>query len=252
MVRLAIKNRHIKELYEELAGARLSAAEVRAVREVGRRKVTALEEERDRLLQRLVQEARRQPAARGRPAAGTGEAHWTSGRPRWDGLRRELEEEYELRTRLAEPENRLRGRYRAVQRVRAPPGGKQPLTVYGTTGGTRRARRRRRASGNAGFYVAGHHLAGLRGNNPGLAVEEPRVYLESSGEDLSGVTGERRRTRTSTPGEWWFWGFERSSKPVAAASGAGGCRNVSLCALALCLLLRPATLYLSCRGRVVP
>ena len=52
-LRLAIKNRHIQELYEELAGARLSVNEVRAVREVGQRSIAALEEERDGLQQRV-------------------------------------------------------------------------------------------------------------------------------------------------------------------------------------------------------
>ncbi len=103
-----------------------------------------------------------------------------------DGLRGELEEEYERQRRLAEPANRLRAgmvlfnesqQIRAVHSLSRDLGqpevhvaleeGEEPpailtFTWQGITWQT---------------YAA----------NPGIAVQEPRVYLVSAGEDLSGV-----------------------------------------------------------------
>jgi hypothetical protein len=172
-VRLAIKNRHIQELYEELAGARLSTDEVRAVREVGQRSISVLEEERDGLQQRVRELETDLQYERERAAEA-------------DDLRQRLEEEYERRRRLAEPENRLRagielfnesehrGTVNTLSRSMGQPEvhvaleeGEEPAAILDFTwqGITWQT------------YAA----------NPGLAVEEPRVYLESSGENLSGV-----------------------------------------------------------------
>ena len=103
-----------------------------------------------------------------------------------EDLRGELEAEYELRERLAEPANRLRAgidlfndseqrrSMNSLSRTLGQPEvhvdleeGEEPpalltFTWQGVTWQT---------------YAA----------NPGLAVEEPRVYLRSAGEDLSGV-----------------------------------------------------------------
>ena len=196
-VRLAIKNRHIKELYEELAGARLSAAEVRAVREVGRRRASALEEERD-LLQRLVQELedslRRENDRRLELERALDERE-----AEVDELRRELEEEYELRTRLAEPENRLRA----------------GIGLFNESEHRRAVNSLSRSMGQPEVHVAlgeGEEPPVTLGftwqsitwqayaSNPGLAVEEPRVYLESSGEDLSGVARERPNAHVDARG----------------------------------------------------
>ena len=196
-VRLAIKNRHIQELYEELAGARLSADEVRAVREVGQRSITALEEERD-LLQRLVRELEEnlQRESERRPelerALGEREAEINE-------LREKLEEEYELRRRMSESENRLRAgielfnesehrdavntlsrsmgqpEVHAALEEKEEPAVILDFTWQGITWQT---------------YAA----------NPGLAVEEPRVYLESAGEDLSGVERERPNAHVGAGG----------------------------------------------------
>ncbi|MGB3633690.1 MAG: hypothetical protein WA982_06590 [Rubrobacteraceae bacterium] len=183
-VRLAIKNRHIQELYEELAGARLSADEVRAVREVGQRSISALEEERD-LLQRLVQELEDnlQRESERRPEL---ERALSERDAEVKELREKLEEEYELRRRMSEPKNRLRagielfnesehrGAVSTLSRSMGQPEihaaleqGEEPAVILNFTwqGITWQT------------YAA----------NPGLAVEEPRVYLASSGEDLSGV-----------------------------------------------------------------
>lgn len=183
-VRLAIKNRHIRELYEELAGARLSADEVRAVREVGQRSIANLEEERD-LLQNLVQELeerlRREQEGRERAESELGELQREAA-----GLREKLKEEYERRRRLAEPENRLRA----------------GIELFNESEHRGAVNTLSRSMGQPEVYVAleeGEEPAAILdftwqgitwqtyASNPGLAVEEPRVYLQSSGEDLSGI-----------------------------------------------------------------
>ncbi|CAN5524286.1 hypothetical protein BH24ACT22_BH24ACT22_19140 [soil metagenome] len=196
-VRLAIKNRHIQELYEELAGARLSADEVRAVREVGQREISGLEEERD-LLQRLVQELEEnlQRESDRRPelerALGEREAEVAE-------LREKLEEEYELRGRLAEPENRLRAGIElfnesehrdAVSSLSRSLG--QPEVHVALDDGDEPAV-------SLDFTWQGITWQTYAAN-PGLAAEEPRVYLSGSGEDLSGVERERPNAHVGAAG----------------------------------------------------
>ena len=115
-------------------------------------------------------------------------------------LRNELEAEYELRERLAEPANRLRAgidlfndsdQHRSVNALSRTLGqpevhvdldvGADPpvlltFTWQGVTWQT---------------YVA----------NPGLAVKEPRVYLKSTGEDLSGVNRPPPNARVGAGGK---------------------------------------------------
>jgi ribonucrease Y len=114
-------------------------------------------------------------------------------------LRGELEEEYELRERLAEPANRLRAgidlfndseQRRSVNSLSRTLGqpevhvdleeGQEPpvLLTFTWQGVTRQT------------YAA----------NPGLAVEEPRVYLKSAGENLSGVEREPSNARVGAGG----------------------------------------------------
>ena len=101
-------------------------------------------------------------------------------------LRGDLEAEYELRERLAEPANRLRAgidlfndseqrrSMNALSRTLGQPevhvdldeGHEPPVLLTFTWQGVTRQ-----------TYAA----------NPGLAVEDPRVYLKGAGEDLSGV-----------------------------------------------------------------
>lgn len=103
-----------------------------------------------------------------------------------DGLRGELEEEYERQRRLAEPANRLRAGmdlFNESQQIRAvhslsrdlgqpevhvvlEEGAEPPAVLTFTWQGI-----------TWQTYAA----------DPGIAVEEPRVYLKSAGEDLSGV-----------------------------------------------------------------
>jgi ribonucrease Y len=123
----------------------------------------------------------------------------TELRGQLEELRGELSAEYELRERLAEPANRLRAgidlfndseHHRAVSslsRTLGLPevhvelgGGEEPpvfltFTWQGMTWQT---------------YAA----------NPGLAVEEPRVYRASAGEDLSGVDRRSPNARVGPAG----------------------------------------------------
>ena len=116
-----------------------------------------------------------------------------------EDLRNELEAEYELRERLAEPANRLRAgidlfndsdqrsSVNALSRTLGQPEvhveldvGDQPpvlltFTWQGVTWQT---------------YAA----------NPGLAVEEPRIYLKGTGEDLSGVNRRPPNARVGAGG----------------------------------------------------
>ena len=116
-----------------------------------------------------------------------------------DDLRNELEAEYELRERLAEPANRLRAgidlfndseqrhSMNSLSRTLGQPEvhvdldeGEEPpalltFTWQGVTWQT---------------YAA----------NPGLAVEEPRVFLKSAGEDLSGVNRQPPNARVGPGG----------------------------------------------------
>ena len=116
-----------------------------------------------------------------------------------DDLRSELDAEYELREHLAEPANRLRAgidlfndsehrhAMNELSRTLGQPEvyvgleeGEEPSVLLGFTwqGVTRR------------IYAA----------NPGLAVEEPRVYLKSAGEDLSGVERQPPNARVGPGG----------------------------------------------------
>ena len=114
-------------------------------------------------------------------------------------MRSELDAEYELRKRLAEPANRLRAgidlfndseQRRSVNSLSRTLGqpevhvdleeGQEPpvLLTFTWQGVTRQT------------YAA----------NPGLAVEEPRVYLKSAGENLSGVERDPPNARVGAGG----------------------------------------------------
>ena len=250
--RLAIKDNHIRELFEQITAVRLDADEARASREAGEGHIEALERDRDRLREQLraleeeLRGRRRRRDATERQVARlerelerrdgeisrrdyllkrreeemealrrqTGElvarkeGALDDALRRVEGLQRDLEEreheaaelratiedlraeleaEYDLRERLAEPANRLRAgidlfndsdQRRAVNslsrtlgqpevHVELEAGEEEPpalltFTWQGVTWQT---------------YAA----------NPGLAVEEPRVYRTNAGEDLSGV-----------------------------------------------------------------
>src|SRR5918995_441277 len=169
--RLGIKNNHIRELFEQITASRLAADEARASKEASDGHIAALE--RDHEVADL--------------------------RATIEDLRNELEAEYELRERLAEPANRLRAgidlfkdsdqrrSMNALSRTLGQPevhvdleDGEEPpvllnFTWQGVTWQT---------------YAA----------NPGLAVDDPRVYLRSAGEDLSGVDREPPNARVGPGG----------------------------------------------------
>lgn len=196
-VRLAIKNRHIQELYEELAGARLSAHEVRAVREVGRREISALEEERD-LLQRLVQELednlQRESDRRAEleQALGGREAELVE-------LREKLEEEYGLRRRLAEPENRLRAGIELSNESEH----RDAVSALSRSMGQPEVHAKLE-EGEEPAVILNFAWQGITWQtyaaNPGLGIQEPRAYLSGSGEDLSGVETERPNAHVGAAG----------------------------------------------------
>jgi ribonuclease Y len=116
-----------------------------------------------------------------------------------EDLRNDLEAEYELRERLAEPANRLRAgidlfndseqrrSVNSLSRTLGQPevhvdleeGQESPVLLTFTWQGVTRQ-----------TYAA----------NPGLAVEEPRVYLKSAGENLSGVEREPPNARVGAGG----------------------------------------------------
>jgi ribonuclease Y len=253
--RLEVKDRHIKELYDELAAVRLAVDEARAKAEARELRVRDLEEERERLKERLrefeeeerkrrrwregqdrrvarlereierreenirnledlLEEKENERIAHDREAqdlAARKDAALGDALRRVEGLERDLEEreemvaglrvtietmqdemdrEYEMRRRVAGPANRLRAgidlfndseqrqEVASISKSLGQPEvcvvleeeGAEPAVILTFTWGdvTWRA------------YAA----------NPGLAVEEPRVYQTGAGEDLSGV---RRR-----------------------------------------------------------
>ena len=116
-----------------------------------------------------------------------------------EDLRNELEAEYELRGRLAEPANRLRA----------------GIDLFNDSDQRRSMNSLSRTLGQPEVHVAldeGEEPPVLLtftwqgvtwqtyAANPGLAVEEPRVYLKNAGEDLSGVDRRPPNARVG-PGE---------------------------------------------------
>jgi ribonucrease Y len=249
--RLAIKDNHIRELYEEITAFRLAADEARASKEAGEEHIETLErecaglKERVKGLEEEVRDRRRRREGSGRQVArlerelerkegeishrdyllerreeqmeAEGQRAEELARRkdlalqdalrRVDGLERDLEEregeiselhatiealrgnleaEQELRGRLANPANRLRAgidlfneseqrrSMNALSRSLGQPevhveldDGDEPPAILTFTW--------------QGFTWQTYS------SDPGPDVEEPRVYLKSAGEDLSGV-----------------------------------------------------------------
>ncbi len=193
-VRLAIRGNQLRELTGELAKARSHAGEFRAVRENLEERIRALLNERDRLADRvreLEDEVRRQnkDSEALEQKSGEREAESEELRAAVEELRQRLEDEYELRRSLAEPGNRLRagielfnesehlGAVASLSRSMGQP------EAHATLG-----------PGEEPAAILNFTWQGITwqtyASDPGLAVEEPRVYLQSSGEDLSGVDRE--------------------------------------------------------------
>jgi ribonucrease Y len=262
--RLRAKDRHMRELYDELVAARLAADEARARMEAGESRVRDLEEERaqlkerlhafeeeehrrrrrregqDRRVERLEREIERREAAirrledlldqrknemdaygqEARNMVSRKEVALEDALRRVEGLQRDLEErenetaelratidnlraeldlEYELRRRMAEPANRLRAGIdlfnesehiqsvdsiskslgRPEVHVALADGDKPPVILTFTWDDI-----------TWRVYAA----------NPDFAVEEPRVYQMGAGEDLSGVNREPSNARIGPGG----------------------------------------------------
>jgi ribonuclease Y len=264
--RLEVKDRHIRELYDELAALRLTVDEARAKVEARELRVRDLEEEREQLRERLrefeeeerkrrrwregqdrrvarlereierreenirkledlLEETENERTARdweaqdlvARKDAALGDAL-----RRVEGLERDLEEreevvaglratietmqdemdrEYEMRRRVAGPANRLRAgidlfndseqrqEVASISKSLGQPEvravleeeGAEPAVILTFTWGDVTWR----------SYAA----------NPGLAVEEPRVYQTGAGEDLSGVHREPSNAHVGSGGQ---------------------------------------------------
>ena len=117
-----------------------------------------------------------------------------------DSLRDQIEEERELHRRLAEPANRLRAGIDLFNES-------EHLKTVGSLSRTLGQPEVHVALGEGGEPEAMLQFT-WRGitwqtyaSNPGPAVEEPRVYLESHGEDLSGVERESPNARIGPGGK---------------------------------------------------
>jgi ribonuclease Y len=216
--RLGIKDGYIKELCEELARSRLAADEARVAREVGERRIADLEEERNRLAERvrtLEEEARgrwwrrdreeRRLSRLARELEGKDaeisrrddllerrsrelaerEEEAAELRAAMEALRRETQEEL----RLARPETRLRAgvelfneseQLRAVGALSRSMGEPEVHVALG--------------EGEERPVVLSFTWQGIAWQtysvDPNRRSEETRVRLVSSGEDLSGVDAE--------------------------------------------------------------
>jgi len=166
--------RHLEDLLEE--NEEMLADQSREARETASRKEAAFEEalrrieglERD-LEEREVEVAERKAAV--------------------DEMRAELELEYDLRRRMSEPENRLRAgiklfndseHYEEVASISKSLGQPDVRVTLGEGD-----------EPPAILTFTWRDITWRTYNaNPGLAVEEPRVYLEAAGEDFSGVRHE--------------------------------------------------------------
>lgn len=264
--RLEVRERHLREVYDEVAGLRLAADEARARMEAGEARVEGLEQDRDRLrgrVRELEEEERRRgrrregqdrhvarlgreierrdaeiqrledllEARRGEMEARTGEvgefvarkeaalqealrrvaglerdleereSEAVEERSAADRLRAELDLEYELRRRMAEPANRLRAgidlfneseHLRSVQSISKSLG--QPEVHVGIGEGDDEPPTVLTFTWRDITWQTYHA-------NPGLAVAEPRVYLAASGEDLSGVDRKPSNARIGPGGK---------------------------------------------------
>jgi ribonuclease Y len=242
--RLEAKDRHVRELYDELVAARLAVDEAVAKAEAGELRVRDLEEEREQLKEgerewhrwrerQAHQMARLEREIEHREAEIEGledllernksemevyaqEAQDTISRKdaaledalrRVEGLERDLEEreneavelrttidqlraeldlEYELRRRMADPENRLREGIELfndsehLQTIRSISKSLGPPEIRAVLG-------EGEESPVILTFIWDEISWRTYHANPGLAVEEPRVYLQGIGDDLSGM-----------------------------------------------------------------
>jgi ribonuclease Y len=250
--RLEAKDRHIKELYDELTAVRLAVDEAGAKVEACELRVRDLEEERERLKERLrefeeeerkrrrwregqdrrvarlereierreenirnledlLEERENERAAHDRETqdlAARKDAALGDALRRVEGLERDLEEreemvagltatiesmraemdlEYELRRRVAGPANRLRAGIDLFNDSEQL----QEVTSISKSLGQPEVRAVLEEEGAEPAVILTFTWSDVTWRayaaNPGLAVQEPRVYQTGAGEDLSGV-----------------------------------------------------------------
>ena len=250
--RLEVKDRHIRDLYDELATVRLAVDEARAKVEAREMRVRDLEQERERLkerlrefeeeerkrrrwregqdrrvarlereierreenirrLENLLEEKENEGIARDTEAqdlAARKDAALEDALRRVEGLERDLEEreemvaglratietmqdemdrEYEMRRRVAGPANRLRAGIDLFNDSEQL----QEVTSISKSLGQPEVRAVLEEEGAEPAVILtftwGDVTWRAYSANPGLAVEEPRVYQTGAGEDLSGV-----------------------------------------------------------------
>jgi ribonucrease Y len=117
-----------------------------------------------------------------------------------DEARTELELEYDLRRRMSEPENRLRA---GIQLFNDSEHHEEVASISKSLGQPEvRVSLGEGDEPPAILTFTWRDITWRTYNaNPGLAVEEPRVYLEAAGEDLSGVRREPSNAHVDSGGQ---------------------------------------------------
>lgn len=265
MARVGMKDNHIRELHEKLAGMRVEADEAVAAREAKEERVEALGRERGKLrekvanleeelrlwrrgregherrIERLERELERRETEISRRDFLLGrrddemetlsfetdalvarkegalddamrrvaglerdleerEAKISDLEATVESLRADLEEERGARERLADPSNRLRSGIDLFNESKH----REAVNSLSRTLGQPNVHVRL-AEGEEPAAVISFTWRGVTWQryaaNPGLAVEEPRVYLSGAGEDLSGVEEEPPNARAGPGGK---------------------------------------------------
>lgn len=115
-------------------------------------------------------------------------------------LRADLEDEYELRRRLAEPANRLRAGIDLFNDSEH----RQHMNSLSRTLGQPEVHVSLDSGSEEPAVILGFTWQGITWQtyaaNPGLEVQEPRIYLKSAGEDLSGVDRDPPNARVGPGG----------------------------------------------------
>jgi ribonucrease Y len=166
--------RHLEDLLEE--NEEVLAEQSREARDTASRKEAALEEAVRRIegLERDLEER---------------EVEVAELKAAVDEARTELELEYDLRRRMSEPENRLRA---GIQLFNDSEHHEEVASISKSLGQPEvRVSLGEGDEPPAILTFTWRDITWRTYNaNPGLAIEEPRVYLEAAGEDLSGVRRE--------------------------------------------------------------
>ncbi|HKZ26886.1 MAG TPA: hypothetical protein VJ086_03220 [Rubrobacteraceae bacterium] len=176
--------RHLEDLLEE--NEEVLAEQSREARETASRKEAAFEEALRRIegLERDLEER---------------EVEVAELKAAVDEARAELELEYDLRRRMSEPENRLRA---GIKLFNDSEHHEEVASISKSLGQPEvRVSLGEGDEPPAILTFTWRDITWRTYNaNPGLAVEEPRVYLEAAGEDLSGVRRETSNAHVDPAG----------------------------------------------------